>query len=108
MKRFVLFFNMVFCLGLSMNISNTYAKNNETVKTSNSMELKEFKKEKPAKEKPKKEIKEKGCKKTQKQSLDNLISILGGICLGIGVAFVALHGKWNAYRYLKIKDIKKE
>ena len=59
MKRFVLFFNMVFCLGLSMNISNTYAKNNETVKTSNSMELKEFKKEKPAKEKPKKEIKEK-------------------------------------------------
>lgn len=44
MKRFVLFLSMVFCLGLSMNISNTYAKNNETVKTSNSMELKESKK----------------------------------------------------------------
>ena len=45
MKRFVLFWSIMICLGLSMNISNAYAKNNEAVKVSDSTELKESEKE---------------------------------------------------------------
>lgn len=94
MKRFVLFWSIMICLGLSMNISNVYAKNNEAVKVSDSTELKESEKEElrkifreemhkdeQAKEKQKKEAKEKERKENRKQEL-YFICILGGLFLG--------------------------
>ena len=93
MKRFVLFWSIMICLGLSMNISNAYAKNNEAVKVSDSTELKESEKEElrkvfreemhkeQAKEKQKKEAKEKERKENRKQEL-YFICILGGLFLG--------------------------
>ena len=93
MKRFVLFWSIMICLGLSMNISNVYA-NNEAVKVSDSTELKESEKEElrkifreemhkdeQAKEKQKKEAKEKERKENRKQEL-YFICILGGLFLG--------------------------
>lgn len=94
MKRFVLFWSIMICLSLSMNISNAYAKNNEAVKVSDSTELKESEKEElrkifreemhkdeQAKEKQKKEAKEKERKENRKQEL-YFICILGGLFLG--------------------------
>lgn len=45
MKRFVLFFSMVFCLGLSINALPAYAKADTTTKITDSAELKESEKE---------------------------------------------------------------
>lgn len=45
MKRFVLFFSMVFCLGLSISALPAYAKANTTTKITDSVELKESEKE---------------------------------------------------------------
>lgn len=45
MKRFVLFFSMVFCLGLSISALPAYAKANTTTKITDSAELKEAEKE---------------------------------------------------------------
>ena len=45
MKRFVLFFSMVFCLGLSISALPAYAKVDTTAKITDSAELKESEKE---------------------------------------------------------------
>lgn len=45
MKRFVLFFSMVFCLGLSISALPAYAKADTTTKITDSAELKESEKE---------------------------------------------------------------
>lgn len=45
MKRFVLFFSMVFCLGLSTSALPAYAKADTTTKITDSAELKESEKE---------------------------------------------------------------
>lgn len=45
MKRFVLFFSMVFCLGLSTSALPVYAKADTTTKITDSAELKESEKE---------------------------------------------------------------
>ena len=87
MKRFVLFWSIMICLGLSMNISNAYAKNNEAVKVSDSTELKESEKEElrkvfreemhkeeQAKEKQKKEAK--GCVTARMSRTENFVDVL--------------------------------
>lgn len=97
MKRFVLFWSIMICLGLSMDISNAYAKNNEAVKVSKSTKLKESEKEelrkvfreemlkeeqaKEKQEKQKKEAEEKERKKIRKQDL-RFICIIIGFFLG--------------------------
>lgn len=97
MKRFVLFWSIMICLGLSMDISNAYAKNNEAVKVSESTKLKESEKEelrkvfreemlkeeqaKEKQEKQKKEAEEKERKKIRKQDL-RFICIIIGFFLG--------------------------
>lgn len=45
MKRFVLFFSMIFCLGLSISALPAYAKADTTTKITDSAELKEAEKE---------------------------------------------------------------
>ena len=45
MKRFVLFFSIIFCLGLSISVLPAYAKADTIIKITDSAELKESEKE---------------------------------------------------------------
>lgn len=66
MKRFVLFFSMVFCLGLSISALPAYAKANTTTKITDSVELKESEKEELRKIIREEMAKEKQAKEEQK------------------------------------------
>lgn len=66
MKRFVLFFSMVFCLGLSTSALPTYAKADTTTKITDSAELKESEKEELRKIVREEMAKEKQTKEEQK------------------------------------------
>lgn len=66
MKRFVLFFSMVFCLGLSASDLPAYAKADMTTKITDSAELKESEKEELRKIVREEMAKEKQVKEEQK------------------------------------------
>lgn len=66
MKRFVLFFSMVFCLGLSTSALPAYAKADTTTKITDSAELKESEKEELRKIIREEMAKEKQAKEKQK------------------------------------------
>lgn len=66
MKRFVLFFSMVFCLGLSISALPAYAKTDTTAKITDSAELKESEKEELRKIIREEMAKEKQAKEEQK------------------------------------------
>lgn len=66
MKRFVLFFSMVFCLGLSTSALPAYAKADTTTKITDSAELKESEKEELRKIIREEMAKEKQAKEEQK------------------------------------------